>query len=161
MENEVKITYRRIYAPLRSRVFFSLGELNEAIKEQLDKHNHQLYQNKDHSRYDKFITEEKNLLQPLPASPFVIKHRVQAKVQKNYHITLGEDWHHYCVPYGYIGKTVTVVYDSDAVEIYLQFQRIALLLFIYHQYTLAISCNSFCLLYNNQPHYYISGFPAI
>jgi transposase len=126
VENEVKIAYRRIYAPLRDRVFFSLNELNEAIKEQLNKHNHQLYQNKSYSRYDKFITEEKNLLQPLPAFPFVIKHRVQAKVQKNYHITLGEDWHHYSVPYHHIGKTVTAVYDSDTVEIYLQFQRIAL-----------------------------------
>jgi transposase len=126
VENEVKITYRRIYAPLRDRIFFSLNELNEAIKEQLNKHNHQLYQNKSYSRYDQFIKEEKNLLQPLPASPFVIKHRVQAKVQKNYHITLGEDWHHYSVPYQHIGKTVTAVYDSDTVEIYLQFQRIAL-----------------------------------
>jgi transposase len=126
VENEVKIAYRRIYAPLRDRTFFSLNELNEAIKEQLNKHNHQLYQNKSYSRYDQFFKEEKNLLQPLPASIFVIKHRVQAKVQKNYHITLGEDWHHYSVPYQHIGKTVTAVYDSDTVEIYLQFQRIAL-----------------------------------
>lgn len=126
VENEVKIAYRRIYAPLRDRIFFSLNELNQAINEQLGKHNHLLYQNRDYSRYDRFNLEEKSLLQPLPALPFVIKHRVQAKVQKNYHITLGEDWHHYSVPYGYIGKTVTAVYDSDTVEIYLQFQRIAL-----------------------------------
>lgn len=126
VENEVKIAYRRIYAPLRDQLFFSLNELNQAIKEQLSKHNNQLYQNRDYSRLDKFTREEKNLLQPLPASPFIIKHRVQAKVQKNYHITLGEDWHHYSVPYGHIGKTVTAVYDSDTVEIYLQFQRIAL-----------------------------------
>lgn len=66
------------------------------------------------------------MLQPLPASLFIIKHRVQAKVQKNYHITLGEDWYHYSVPYPYIGKTVIDVYDADTVEVYLQSQRITL-----------------------------------
>lgn len=126
VENEVKIAYRRIYAPLRDKVFFSLTALNQAIREQLTIHNAQLLQRKDHSRKDCFEKEERPLLQPLPASVFLIKHRVQARVQKNYHITLGEDWHHYSVPYQYIGKTVTAVYDSDIVEIYLQFQRIAL-----------------------------------
>lgn len=126
VENEVKITYRRIYAPLRDQTFFSLKALNEAITVQLDIHHKQLFQRKDYSRADIFLAEEKSLLQPLPPFPFVIKHRVQAKVQKNYHITLGEDWHHYSVPYSYIGKTVTAVYDADVVEIYLQHQRIAL-----------------------------------
>lgn len=126
VENEVKITYRRIYAPLRNKTFFSLDALNEAICQQLELHHQQNFQRKDYSRLDSFVKEEKPLLQPLPASPFVMKHRVQAKVQKNYHITLGEDWHHYSVPYQYIGKAVSVVYDADTVEIYLQFQRIAL-----------------------------------
>lgn len=126
VENEVKITYRRIYAPLRDKVFFSLKELNQAIAGELNKHHNKPYQNRDYSRSDRFTQEEKELLQPLPASAFIIRHRVQAKVQKNYHITLGEDWHHYSVPYQYIGKTVTAVYDSDTVEVYLQFQRIAL-----------------------------------
>lgn len=126
VENEVKITYRRIYAPLRDKVFFSLDALNEAIAEQLNIHHNQNFQRKDYSRSDCFYKEEQSLLQPLPASHFVIKHRVQAKVQKNYHITLGEDWHHYSVPCQYIGKTVTAVYDADTVEVYLLFQRIAL-----------------------------------
>lgn len=126
VENEVKIIYRRIYAPLRDRVFFSLNALNQAITEQMAIHHGQLFQNKDYSRKDYFEKQERPLLQPLPTSLFVIKHRVQAKVQKNYHITLGEDWHHYSVPCGHIGKTVTAVYDTDMVEIYLQFQRIAL-----------------------------------
>jgi transposase len=126
VENEVKITYRRIYAPLRDSSFFSLEALNQAIAHQLNNHHNQHFQKKDYSRKDCFDKEEKHLLQPLPPSPFVIKHRVQAKVQKNYHITLGEDWHHYSIPYQYIGKTLTAVYDTDIVEIYFQHQRIAL-----------------------------------
>lgn len=126
VENDVKITYRRIYAPLRDQVFFSLDALNKAITEQLSIHHHINFQRKDYSRSGAFVKDEQHLLQQLPASKFVIKHRVQAKVQKNYHITLGEDWHHYSVPYQYIGKTVIAVYDADMVEVYLQFRRIAL-----------------------------------
>jgi transposase len=126
VENEVKIAYQRIYAPLRDKVFYSLSELNAAILIQLALHNEKLFQLKDHSRLQLFTQQEKSLLQPLPPHPFVIKHQVQAKVQKNYHITLGENYHHYSVPYQYIGKQVSVVYDSDIVEIYYLHQRIAL-----------------------------------
>ena len=126
VENEVKIAYQRIYAPLRDQIFYSLSELNAAIRIQLDLHNEKLFQLKDHSRLQLFTGQEQPLLQPLPPQPFVIKHQVQAKVQKNYHITLGENYHHYSVPYQYIGKQVSVVYDCDIVEIYYLHQRIAL-----------------------------------
>lgn len=126
VENEVKIAYQRIYAPLRDHVFYYLDELNLAISKQLALHNEKLFQLKDHSRLQLFEQQEKPMLNPLPAQPFVIKHQVLAKVQKNYHITLGENYHHYSVPYQFIGKQVSAVYDTDIVEIYHQHQRIAL-----------------------------------
>ena len=89
-------------------------------------HHERLFQKKSYSRLECFINEERNLLQPLPSSAYYIPHSTQAKVQKNYHITLGEDWHHYSVPFSYIGKQVSAVYDSDTVEIYYEFKRIAL-----------------------------------
>lgn len=126
VENEVKIVYRRIYAPLRDSIFYSLEELNQGISQQLEIHNNKTFQRKDYSRRQLYEEQEKTLLQALPAEPFVVKHKVEAKVQKNYHITLGEDWHHYSVPYTYIGKTVQAVYDTDVVEVYYQLKRIAL-----------------------------------
>jgi hypothetical protein len=125
VENEVKLTYQRIYAPLRDRVFFSLNELNAAIKDQLTAHHSRPFQNKNCSRVQLFTKEEKPLLQSLPQSAYYIRHCVEAKVQKNYHILLGEDWHNYSVPFSYIGKTVKVVYDADTVEIYFEHKRIA------------------------------------
>ena len=124
VENEVKIAYQRIYAPLRKEIFYELDQLNFAVKKQLDQHNQKLFQLKDFSRLQQFVNEEQLLLQPLPAECFVIKHQVLAKVQKNYHITLGEDYHHYSVPYQFIGKQVSAVYDTDTVEIYYQHKRI-------------------------------------
>jgi hypothetical protein len=50
---------------------------------------------------------------------------VPAKVQKNYHVTLGQDWHHYSVPFRFIGKKVKIVYDTEVVEIYDGLTRIA------------------------------------
>lgn len=125
VENEVKLTYQRVYAPLRDKQFFSLAELNAAIEEQTELHHTKLFQRKKYSRKMCFETEEKSLLQPLPSGSFELKHRARAKVQKNYHITLGEDWHHYSVPYQLVSKTVIAVYDTDVVEIYLEHQRIA------------------------------------
>jgi transposase len=126
VENEVKIAYQRIYAPLRDDIFYDIHQLNEAISKQLALHNEKLFQLKTHSRLQQFEKGERALLQPLPAEAFVIKHKVLAKVQKNYHITLGENYHHYSVPYHFIGKQVSAVYDTDIVEIYYQHQRIAL-----------------------------------
>ena len=126
VENEVKIAYQRIYAPLRDGVFLSLNELNTAVSKQLALHNEKLFQLKDHSRLQQFRQEEQSLLQPLPPATFIMKHQALAKVQKNYHITLGEDYHHYSVPYQFIGKQVSVVYDTDIVEVYNKHQRIAL-----------------------------------
>jgi transposase len=125
VENHVKIIYNRVYAPLRDKVFFSLHELNEAMAEQLDAHNYKNYQAKTYSRIESFEKDEQALLQPLPDCDFEIKHSVSAKVQKNYHITLGEDWHHYSVPFTYIGEQVTVIYSMTTVEIYCNHKRIA------------------------------------
>lgn len=126
VENEVKIAYQHIYAPLRDKVMYHIDELNAAILERLKLHNEKKFQLKDHSRSQLFKHEEQPLLQPLSPSPFIIKHQVSAKVQKNYHITLGENYHHYSVPSALIGKQVSVVYDTDNVEIYYKHTRIAI-----------------------------------
>lgn len=125
VEKAVDLAYKRIYAPLRDEVFHSLEELNLAMRRCLHEHNQALFQKKDHSRYDLHITEKSSLKQ-LPDAPFELKYSVDAKVQRNYHVTLGQDWHHYSVPFRYIGKKVKIVYDTDQVEIYDGLNRIAL-----------------------------------
>lgn len=126
VENEVKLVYQRVYAPLRDKIFFSLDELNAAMVEQLKKYHQRSFQKKDNSRLDAFLNNEQPFLHPLPTEKYVARHVANAKVQKNYHITLGEDWHHYSVPFSLIGKHVNVIYDTDTVEIYYEHKRIAL-----------------------------------
>jgi len=125
VESHVNAVYNRIYAPLRNSIFHSLDQMNEALWKELDRFNSRNLQRCDYSRRDRFMLHEKTLLLPLPAGQFVPKNKVEVKVQRNAHVTLGEDWHHYSVPYQHIGKTVHLIYDTDHVEIYLDSVRIA------------------------------------
>jgi len=124
VERHVAIVYNQIYGPLRDQEFYSCSALNRAICKQLKILNEKNYQNKDYSRNDKF-KEEKEALQSLPANLFQVKKTTRAKVQRNYHVILGEDKHQYSVPYQHVTQQTEIVYTRDTVEIYLRTTRIA------------------------------------
>lgn len=126
VERAVNIVYNHIYGPLRNRTFSSLPELNAAMLEQLVLLNDKPYKNTPYSRLYFFEQQERRLLKPLPALPFLQKKVVQLTVQRNYHVQLTEDRHYYSVPYQHVGKKVKVLYDASSVEIYLGQERIAL-----------------------------------
>lgn len=126
VEGAVKITYQRIYAPLRKETFTDLSSLNNAVRLKLAEHHQKNFQRRTFSRLELFTGQEKPTLRSLPASAFVAKHYTKAKVQQNYHVVLGEDWHFYSVPSRYIHTTVNIVYCADTVEIYSGSSRIAL-----------------------------------
>ena len=124
VERHVAIVYNQIYGPLRDQEFYSFSALNNAICKQLKILNEKNYQSKDYSRKDKF-KEEKEALQSLPANLFQVKKTTRAKVQRNYHVILGEDKHQYSVPYQHVTQQTQIVYTRDTVEIYLRTTRIA------------------------------------
>lgn len=126
VEKEVDIAYMRIYAPLRNETFYSLAELNAGIFRCLEVHNTAPMQRYGASRRERYLQGEKAMMKPLPVYPFTIKSETKAKVQRNYHVILGEDMHQYSVPYIHVGKTVKIVYDSSEAEVFLDMQRIAL-----------------------------------
>lgn len=126
VENAVKITYSRVFAPLRNHLFYSLKELNEAIREKLEEHNNLPFQRMKTSRRELFNEIEKHLLIQLPWQRYEWKNFLSLKVQPTYHIELREDRHYYSVPWQYKGKQVTVIYTDSVVEIYHKHIRIAL-----------------------------------
>lgn len=125
MEGAVNILYNRVYAPLRNGVFHRLDELNTAILERVDAHNQMLFRGKEYSRRTRFEAYEQAQLRPLPTTVYHIKHHLIARVQKNCHVLLAEDKHYYSVPYRYVGKRVRLIYTQSSVEIYAQYERIA------------------------------------
>ncbi len=126
VENMVGTVYTRIYAPLRNEIFHSQKELNEAISLQLTIHNAKPYQKKAGSRQEVFDSVELPVMKDLPGELFEVKKTTKAKVQRNYHVFLGEERNYYSVPFKYVGWQTTVIYTSKTVEIYLDNQRIAI-----------------------------------
>ncbi|NEW84846.1 MAG: IS21 family transposase [Mariniphaga sp.] len=125
VENQVKLIYTRIYARLRNLTFFDLPSLNKAVKEKIGDHNQTRMQQKPYCREEKFLADEKHLLQPLPDQRFELKYYRDLKVAKNNHIYLAQDKHYYSVLYTYIGLMVKVIYTRSMVYIYAKGEQIA------------------------------------
>lgn len=126
VENTVKIVYTRIYARLRDDVFYTLESLNNAILVALEEHNNQTLTGKDCSRKQQYEQIEKSVLLPLPAMRYEFKKQLYATVAKNGHVALSPDKHYYSVPFSCIGKRVKVLFTSYNVEIYDNYERVAL-----------------------------------
>src|ERR1039458_5546105 len=105
--------------------FHSLEELNAAFRKKLEEHNNHLFQRKDFSRSQLF-EEEKPLLKELPKNRYEMKKVTWGKVQKNYHVIVGEDYNQYSVPYTLIGKRLKIVYTSAMIEVYDEYSRVAI-----------------------------------
>ena len=112
-----------ITAALWNEQFFSLAELNHAIREKLEQFNRRLFQKKEGSQLDLFLEDEKPLLSPLPATRFELSDWKTATVQFNYHISV--DGMLYSVPYEYIKKKVDIKVTDTTIEIFYNHNRIA------------------------------------
>ena len=126
VERAVNIVYTHIYALMRNNIYDSPEALNDALKGHLDTLNHKPYKNTPYSRWYYFETNEKAALKTLPAEAFLIKKVVMLTVQRNYHVQLSEDKLYFSVPFMYLGKKVKVLYNSRTVEVYYEYNRIAL-----------------------------------
>ena len=114
---------QRLLAELRNTEFTSLAELNRSLRNKVDEFNAQPFQKREGSRRSVFESEEKELLLPLPATPFEIAEWKVLTVQFNYHVSVYKTM--YSVPWGYIGKKVDVKITSSMVEVYYNHARIA------------------------------------
>jgi len=125
VENHVKLTYQRVFAPLRDRQFFSIDSLNEAIIELVRKHNQKRMQRLDVTREERFLAVDKPLLAKCREERFEVQYRTELTVCNDSHIYLGRDKHHYSVPFKYIGKKVSVIYTRRMLEVYHGGEKIA------------------------------------
>ena len=112
-----------ITAALRNEQFFSLSELNQAIRKKLEVYNARDFQKKEGSRRSLFLGEEMPLLAPLPATRFEMCEWKEATVQFNYHIAV--DKMYYSVPHQYIKDKVDVRVTDTTIEVFYHNDRIA------------------------------------
>lgn len=125
VEQAVNIVYQQIYAPLRKQPYYSLESLNHQIRLHLDILNLKPYKNSKESRRDIFKREEEGILKPLPETPYQLMKCRVATVQRNYAVQLPDNKHYYTVPYQFVGKKVSVYFNSRIVEVYYNHERIA------------------------------------
>ncbi|MFM7018150.1 IS21 family transposase [Flavobacterium sp.] len=125
VEGAVKIIYRRIYSPLQDKQFYSLEELNNAIKGALEAHNAAPFKGRDFSRRQRFEEIEKQELKPLPHYLYELKQQAMATVMKNGHVCLGIDKHYYSVPYQFIGRKIKLLYTATTIEVFYHYECIA------------------------------------
>lgn len=124
VEAAVQHAERRILAVLRDQRFFSLAELNAAIRRELHALNERPFQKLPGSRAALFAELDRPALLPLPATRYELASWRQAKVNIDYHIQV--DWHNYSVPYRLTQQTVEVRLSERTVEIFHRSQRVAL-----------------------------------
>jgi transposase len=114
---------RWIMAPLRQQTFFSLGDLNAALREQLERYNDRELSREAGTRRSRFLELEQQALRPLPPQRYEYASWKRAKVFLDYHIE--HERRYYSVPYRLIGKSVDVRIPAHTIEVFYRGQAVA------------------------------------
>jgi transposase len=123
VEVGVQVVERWILAALRHQKFFRLADLNNAIRELLERLNQRPFRKREGSRASVFAAVERNALRPLPAEPFDMSQWSYARVNIDYHIAF--DANFYSVPYTLVQEPVEVRATPTTIEIFHKGQRVA------------------------------------
>ena len=123
VEAGVLVVERWILAVLRHRAFFSLAELNAAIRELLEKLNARPFKQLPGCRREHFERLDQPALQPLPAEPYVYAEWKKARVHIDYHVAV--DGHYYSVPHALIKKQLDVRITRNTLECFHRGNRVA------------------------------------
>jgi transposase len=122
-EAGVLLVERWILARLRKITFFSLSQLNRAIRELLEWLNAHSFQKLPGSRRSQFEALDKPALQPLPAQPYVFAEWKKARVHIDYHVEV--DGHYYSVPYPLVKQQLDIRFTQHTVEAFFRGPRVA------------------------------------
>jgi len=122
-EAAVLVTERWILARLRRQTFFSLAELNSAIRKLLEELNERPFRKLPGSRRSLFEGLDRPALHPLPAERYVYAEWKKARVSIDYHLEV--DRHYYSVPYQLYGRELDVRLTATTVECFHKGVRVA------------------------------------
>jgi transposase len=123
VESGVQLAERWIIAALRNRKFFSIEELNQAIRELRDRINQRPFRKREGSRATEFAAVDKPAMGPLPAERFDLSEWSRARVDIDYHIAF--DTNYYSAPYNLVQELVEVRSTPTTIEVFHKSQRVA------------------------------------
>ena len=123
VEGAVLLVQRWIIARLRNRQFFSLEELNAAIRDEVARLNARVSRHLGASRQQLFETLDRPAMQPLPPEPFTHADWRHTTVGLDYHVRL--EGHHYSVPHDLLRQKLWARLTASTVEIFRSGKRVA------------------------------------
>ena len=122
-ETGVQVVEREVLAPLRHRTFFSLTEMNAAIRERWVAVNARHFQKLKVSRKDLFEELDKPALKPLPAHRYEYAEFRKVRVNIDYHVEV--HGHYYSVPYELKGEQLDARVTARLIEVLRRGRRVA------------------------------------
>jgi transposase len=123
VELTVLLVCRWILARLRHQRFFSLDELNAAIRPLLLDLNNRPFQRLPGSRRSVFEALDRPAMRPLPTTPYVYAEWKQLMVAFDYHVDI--DRHYYSVPHALVGHSAWARFSASTVEVFFRSERVA------------------------------------
>lgn len=123
VEGAVLLAQRWILARLRHQRFFSLADLNAAIRPLLDELNARPFKKLDGCRRAAFERIDRPAMKPLPPTPYEYAEWKPATVNIDYHVEV--ERHYYSVPHALVRQRIEVRLTAAAVECFHKGQRIA------------------------------------
>ena len=123
VEVGVLIAQRWILAVLRQRTFYSLTELNAAIRECLERLNTRPMRRLGKSRRDLFETIDRPNALPLPPRAYEYAEWLKATVNIDYHIEI--DHHYYSISFQLLRERLDVRLTATTVEAFHKGERVA------------------------------------
>ena len=123
VEGSVLIVERWILARLRRHTFFSLAELNAALKDLLRDLNVRPFKKLPGNRREAYLRLDLPMLAPLPPSAYEYATWKRARVHIDAHVEV--ERHYYSAPHALIGERVDVRLTIATVEIFYKHKRMA------------------------------------
>lgn len=123
VEAGVQVVERWVLARLRNLSFFSLAELNAAIKELISDLNQRPFKRLPGSRASQFALLDQPALRPLPTQAYEYAEWQSKRVGLDYHIEV--EGHYYSVPHALLRQGVEVRLTAKLIEVYARGKRIA------------------------------------
>jgi transposase len=123
VEVSVQIAQRWVLAVLRHRTFFTLADLNAAIRERIDAINDRPLTRIGQSRRQLFEQLDRPALTPLPTTRYELAEWKVCRVNIDYHVEV--DHNLYSVPYQLVHERVDARFTAATVEVFFKHRPVA------------------------------------
>lgn len=124
VERAVLIVERWLFGRLRHRTFYSLAELNAAIRELVaDLNDKRVLRRLGQTRRQLFEELDRPALKPLPVERYVYAEWRRRRAGLDYHVDI--DRHYYSVPYRFAREPIEARITARTIELFHQGERIA------------------------------------